>query len=149
MKMGKLIFGVALLLLTVILWVATMAYPFKARLFPLFALSTALILLIIQVIREITHYREKAPVKTGKGENLRLKYVAIVSWLVATLMMLWVFGFMGTVVLLPFLYLRFHRERWLISITLPLGCGVFFYTLFGLALRMSLYPGILFSKLFE
>ena len=149
MKKGKLIFAIALLLLTAILWVATMAYPFKARLFPLFALSAALILLIIQVIREITHYREKEPVKTGKGKDFRLKYVAIGSWLVATLMMLWVLGFMGTVVLLPFFYLRFHKERWLISITLPLGCGVFFYTLFGLALRMSLYPGILFSKLFE
>jgi predicted branched-subunit amino acid permease len=62
--------------------------------------------------------------------------------------MLWVLGFMGTVILLPFLYLRFHRESWLISITLPLGCGVFFYTLFGLALSMPLYPGILFSKYF-
>jgi hypothetical protein len=62
--------------------------------------------------------------------------------------MLWVLGFMGTVILLPFLYLRFHRESWLISITLPLGCGFFFYTLFGLALSMPLYPGILFSKYF-
>ena len=56
---------------------------------------------------------------------------------------------MGTVVLLPFLYLRFHKESWLISVTLPLGCGVFFYTLFGLALNMPLYPGIVYSKIFR
>ena len=121
MKKGKLIFAIALLLLTAILWIATMAYPFKARLFPLFALSAALILLIIQVVREISHYREKEPVKPGKAKDLHLKYLAITSWFVATLLLLWILGFMGTVVLLPFLYLRFHKERWLISITLPLG----------------------------
>src|SRR4030043_947114 len=149
MKRGKIIFAVALLLITAGLLKVTLSYPPKSRLFPLFALSTALILSGIQVVREISHYREKEPVKTGKTADLRLKYVAIVSWLAATLVMLWVLGFMGTVVLLPFLYLRFQKERWLISITLPLGCGIFFYALFGLALKMSLYPGILFSKLFE
>jgi len=65
------------------------------------------------------------------------------------LVMLWMIGFMGTVVLLPFLYLRFNKESWFISVTLPLGCGVFFYVLFGLALDMPLYPGIVYPRFLE
>ena len=149
MKLGKLIFAGVLLLITTTLWIVTMTYPLRSKLFPLFALSTALILLIIQTIREIANFREKEPAETGKVRNLRTKYFAIFSWLVGTLIMLWVLGFMGTVVLLPFIYLRFHRESWLISILLPFGCGIFFYLLFDLALNMSLYPGILFSKIFD
>ena len=42
-----------------------------------------------------------------------------------TVLMLWVLGFMGTVIFLPFLYLRFERESWLLSITLSLGADYF------------------------
>jgi hypothetical protein len=148
MKRDSLIFAVILLLITIILLKATMAYPLRSKLFPLIALVTVLILLIIQIFREVAGLKEKEPVEKIKDKNFRSKNLAIWSWLLGTLIMLWILGFMGTVVLLPFLYLRFHRESWLISITLPLGCGIFFYTLFGLALSMPLYPGILFSKIF-
>lgn len=148
MRRGGLIFGTILLLITIMMLIATMAYPFTSKLFPLIALSAALILLIIQIIREVSILKEKKLTKRGKAEGLSPKHLATWAWLAGTLIMLWVLGFMGTVVLFPFLYLRVHRENWLISITLPLGCGVFFYTLFGLALSMPLYPGILFSKIF-
>jgi predicted branched-subunit amino acid permease len=65
----------------------------------------------------------------------------------ASFLMLWIIGFMGAVVFLPFLYLRLHKETWLLSITLSLGCGVFFYLLFGLVVKMPLYPGILGEKI--
>ena len=148
MKRGSLIFAVILLLIAMILLKATMAYPLRSKLFPLIALVTALILLIIQIIREVPALKEKEPTEKIKTETFHPKNLAIWGWLASTLIMLWILGFMGTVVSLPFLYLRFHRESWLISIILPLGCGVFFYVLFALALSMPLYPGILFPKIF-
>jgi hypothetical protein len=148
MKRDSLIFAVILLLITIILLKVTMAYPLRSKLFPLIALVTILILLIIQIVREALALKEKESAEKIKAKTFHSKNLAIWGWLVTTLIMLWVLGFMGTVVLLPFLYLRFCRESWLISITLPLGCGVFFYTLFGLALSMPLYPGIFFSKFF-
>jgi hypothetical protein len=148
MKRDSLIFAVILLLITIILLKATMAYPLRSKLFPLIALVTALILLIIQIIREVPALKEKEPVEKIKAKTFSSKNLAIWGWLASTLIMLWILGFMGTVVLLPFLYLRFHKESWLISIILPLGCGVFFYVLFALALSMPLYPGILFPKIF-
>jgi hypothetical protein len=147
MKKGRVIFALCLLALTVIAIIITLGYPFKSKLFPLFALSVTLVLLVYQAFRDIADLKREGP-KEG-DTRLRREHFIIPAWLLGALLMLWLLGFMGTVVLLPFLYLRFSREGWVISLSLPVGCGLFFYGLFGLALNMPLYPGILFSKLFE
>jgi hypothetical protein len=59
MKRDSLIFAVILLLITIILLKATMAYPLRSKLFPLIALATVLILLIIQIFREVSGLKEK------------------------------------------------------------------------------------------
>ncbi|MFB3884272.1 MAG: tripartite tricarboxylate transporter TctB family protein [Thermodesulfobacteriota bacterium] len=143
---GSLIFTAALLLASFLLLKATLPYPFKAKLFPLIVLITVLVLLMIQVFREAFALKKRATAETEKGEKFRWKHVAVFFWMAGTVLMLWILGFMATVVLLPFFYLRYERERWLLSICLSLGCGVFFYGLFGYLLNMPLYPGILFGK---
>jgi hypothetical protein len=149
MKRGSLIFAVVLLLITIGLVVVSMDYPLRSKLFPLIALSVALVLLVIQIFHEFSALKQKDSGVDGEVKKLSSEHWLIWVWLAGTLMLLWIFGFMGTVVLLPFLYLRYHHESWLISLTVPLGCGIFFYTLFGLALDMPLYPGVLFAKIFE
>ena len=155
MKKGSLIFAVALLVITIGLLVPTMSYPLKSRLFPSIALFTILVLLVAQIIKEISALkksgseREEPSGEEGTSRGLWSKHFAIWAWLAGTLIMLCVFGFMGTVLLLPFLYLRSHKESWLLSVALSLGCGIFFYALFGWALAMPLYPGILFSQFLE
>ena len=146
MKRGNLIFAIALFLVSILLLVATLNYPFKAKAFPLIVLFIVLILLIIQISREFLTLREKGATEGEKGDSLRTKHLTIWIWMVGTVLMLWVLGFMGTVILLPFLYLRFKKEGWLLSITLSLGCGIFFYGLFGYLLNMPLYSGMLFEK---
>jgi len=148
MRRGKLFFAVFLLLVSLLILRATLTYPFKAKLFPLITLLPVLILLMIQIIREISALKEKGVAEGRKNESFDTKYLTIWSWMVGTALMLWVLGFMGTVLLLPFLYLRNQRESWLLSITLSLGCGVFFYVLFDLFLRMTLYPGLILPGVF-
>lgn len=147
MRRGNLIFTIALFLVSILLLRATLPYPFKAKLFPLIILITVLILLMIQIIREVFALREKGATEGEKGDGFRAKHLTILIWMAGTVLMLWVLGFMGTVILLPFLYLRFEKESWLLSITLSLGCGVFFYGLFGYFLKMPLYPGMVFEKI--
>lgn len=148
MKRGNLIFAVALLLISIFLLRATFTYPFKARVFPLIILTMVLILLITQISREFLTLREKGTTEGEKGDSLRTKHLTIWMWMVGTVLMLWILGFMGTVILLPFLYLRYEKESWLLSINLSLGCGVFFYGLFGYLLKMPLYPGMILDKIF-
>ncbi len=147
MRRGNIIFTIALLVVSILLLRATLDYPFKAKLFPLIILFMLLILLMIQIVREVLAYREKGAAEEDKGDSLRPKLLPIWIWMVGTVLMLWVIGFMGTVILLPFLYLRFKKESWLLSITLSLGCGIFFYGLFGYLLNMPLYPGMILEKI--
>jgi len=149
MKRGNLIFTFALLGVSLLLLKATLVYSFKAKIFPLITLFIILVLLVIQIVREISLvFMERGAPKEGRTGSLHTKHLASWGWMVGTMFMFWVLGFMGTVVFLPFLYFRFQRESWWVSITLPIGCGLFFYCLFGLGLKMPLYPGIIPSQLF-
>jgi hypothetical protein len=148
MRRGNLIFALAIFLVSILLLIATLNYPFKAKVFPLIILTTVLILLVIQIFREAFALREKGAAEGKKGDSFRTKHLPIWIWMASTVLMLWVLGFMGTVILLPFLYLRFKKESWLLSISLSIGCGVFFYGLFGYLLKMPLYPGMIFENFF-
>ena len=142
MKKGTLIFTGALFLVSFFLLKATFAYSFKAKLFPLITLLIVLVLLMIQMVREASiAFRNKKATEGGGTGSSRTKHLTVWLWMVGTMVMFWVLGFMGTVIFLPFLYFRSQRESWWVSITLPLGCGLFFYCLFGLGLKMPLYPG--------
>jgi hypothetical protein len=145
---SSLLFGLFLFLASILFLLATLAYPPKAKLFPLVTLTFLIILLVIQIAREVLPAREKENVKKATAGNVGPRYIAIWAWIGATLVILWIVGFVGMVILLPFLYLRSVKESWLLSVTLPLGCGIFFYGLFGLILRMPLYPGFAFEKIF-
>lgn len=149
MRRGSFIFTLALFAVSVFLLTATLAYPFKAKLFPLIILATVLTLIIIQIFREVFVLRKKSHAEREKEGSNRTKLLTVWVWMAGTVLMLWVVGFMGTVILLPFLYLRFERESWLLSINLALGCGVFFYGLFGFLLKMPLYPGVIIQKFFS
>ena len=142
MRRGSLIFTGALFLASLLLLKATFDYSFKAKLFPLITLFIVLVLLMIQIVREAsaTFRGKRAEEGEGTGRS-RTKHLTIWVWMVGTMVMFWVLGFMGTVIFLPFLYFRSQRESWWVSITLPIGCGLFFYFLFGLGLKMPLYPG--------
>ena len=144
----SLIFTITLFIIFVILLIATLNYPPRAMYFPLITIFVALILLGSRILpREILASRQKKEVvKATEAEELKRKYLSI-GWLTLALAMLWILGFLGMVVLLPFLYLRHRGESWLLSVNLPLGCGIFFYT-FALFLKMPLYKGLFFSAIF-
>jgi len=145
---GRLIFAVALLVVFVFFLVATLSFrSMRDKTFPLIAIIPALILLVHQILKEILSLRrEKGSMgEETKGRNRR--YLGVGIWMALTLVMFWLIGFLGTTLLLPFIYLRYNQEGWFLSIALPLGCGIFFYTLFSLALGLSVYQGFLFSNL--
>jgi hypothetical protein len=147
MLRGSTLFTFFLTIVSIVLLIVTLNLPFKAKLFPMIAILTAVGLLAVQVLIDNLASREKAPARTRKGKTLGRKHLFIGLWMAASFLMLWIIGFMGAVVFLPFLYLRLHKETWLLSITLSLGCGAFFYLLFGLVVKMPLYPGILGEKI--
>jgi len=150
MSHGSRIFAFSLLLIVILFFIPTMTYTFKARVFPLIALFAAASLLIIQIVQEfLPKPKAEETDEQRERKGFGRKHLSIWAWMVCTPLMLWVLGFMGTVVLLPFLYLRFQREGWLVTILVSAGCGVTFYFFFGFALKMPLYPGLIYLKIFS
>ena len=145
---GRLIFAVALLVVFILFLVATLSFrSMRDRTFPLIAIIPALILLVSQILKEIFALRRE---KGSTGEETKgrsRRYLGVGIWMALTLVMFWLIGFLGTTLLLPFIYLRYHQEGWLLSIALPLGCGIFFYAIFSLGLGLRLYQGFLFSNI--
>ena len=149
MSHGNRIFAFFLLLVVILFFIPTMTYTFKAMVFPLIALFTASILLIIQIIQEfLPKPKEKETDKEEESNGFGRKHLAIGAWMVGTPLMLWILGFMSTVILLPFLYLRLQREGWPVTILVSAGCAITFYFFFGFALKMPLYPGWIYLKIF-
>ena len=150
-RRSSLIFAIALFIFFVILLISTINYPTKAKIFPLIVISISLILLGVRILpQEVLTLKQKGEVvEATEASALRRRYLVVGIWLTLTLAMLWIFGFLATVILLPFLYLRRHGERWLLCISLPFGSGVFFYVLFALILKMPLYKGLLFLTIFS
>lgn len=145
---GRLIFAVVLFVVLILFLIATLSFrSMRDKTFPLLAIIPALILLVYQILKEIFAFRrEKGSMGEETKERSR-RYLGVGIWMALTLVMFWLIGFLGTTLLLPFIYLRYNQEGWFLSIALPLGCGIFFYTLFSLALGLRLYQGFLFSNI--
>lgn len=148
---GGLIFAVAVFGVLILLLITALGYPSKAAIFPIMTISVALIVLVSHILpREILAVRRKAvgTELTEAGETAN-RFPAVMTWLVLTLLMLWLLGFLPTVLLLPLLYLMHNREKSSLCIGLPLACAIFFYVIFSLTLKMVFYKGLLFSLMFE
>lgn len=145
---GRLVFTVALFITFLLFLVPTLGFrSFKDKLFPLMAIIPALIMLAGEIRREFVTYRSGKETRGKITPDLKSKYLAVGVWMMLSLGMYWLIGFIGTAILFPFLYLRYHREGWPLSIGLPLGSGIFFYTVFSLALEIRFYQGLLFKTI--
>ena len=145
---GRLIFAVALLVVLILFLIATLSFrSMRDKTFPLMAIIPALLLLVYQILKEIFAFRREKGSMGEETKERRRRYLGVGIWMALTLVMFWLIGFLGTTLLLPFIYLRYNQEGWFLSIALPLGCGIFFYTLFSLALGLSVYQGFLFSNI--
>ncbi len=141
------VFTAGLLAFLIVIVLYSLSYPFEARLFPWVIGIPATILMLIQLIREVSHQRhvtqEEGP-SEHKGGNSQA-YGIIIAWMAGFLAMSYVLGFLVCIPLFLFLYLKTNGHGWFQSLGLAVGMIVFIYGIFSLVMNMSLYPGILFS----
>ena len=128
---------------------------YKVKFFPMMLSALLVVLCIAEFVRE---YREKKKenekdqeVESGesakkKDENYK-KVLLGFMWLAFIPVSAWLFGFYVTIPAFSFLFLRSKKTSWktTIIITVIMFCVVFF--LFGMLLRMNLYPGIIYSRI--
>lgn len=109
-----------------------------AMLFPYILSAFGLALLAGQIVREARGAQQRASFNLGA-------YLPGIAWLLAILPMIYLAGYLITVPLYMFLYLKLHGERWPLCIAVTLLVALVLYFAFIVALGIPFYEGLLFS----
>lgn len=117
-----------------------------AMLFPYILGAFGLALLTGQIVREARGARQAASEEEPGRASFNLgTYLPGIAWLLAILPMIYLVGYLITVPLYMFLYLKLHGERWPLCIAVTLLVSLVLYFAFIVALGIPFYEGLLFS----
>lgn len=117
-----------------------------AMLFPYILGAFGLALLAGQIVREARGARQAASEEEPGRASFNLgTYLPSIAWLLAILPMIYLVGYLITVPLYMFLYLKLHGERWPLCIAVTLLVSLVLYFAFIVALGIPFYEGLLFS----
>ncbi|MFC1893459.1 tripartite tricarboxylate transporter TctB family protein [Chloroflexota bacterium] len=142
------IFLLVIAAILAVLFFVSLEYTAEAKLFPFIIMGITALLIVGLIIREaLSHGKnEDVPqVKETTRTGIPLRYLSAPAWFAAFLMMVYLVGYLVTAPLFVFLYLKLHRERWLLSLILAALALAAIYGGFTLGLGMDLYRGILFT----
>ena len=159
-----LLFSLALVALFAGALVGAQGFRAQARLFPIVIAVAGLALALVQLGQEIRRQRSPAGNAERVGEagpeemqeqadqlpaeDQRRRTVAILGWLLAYVLAIWLLGFPLAVPILVGAYLKLGaRESWLASAGFALACGAFFYGVFVRLIRIPFEDGVLFALL--
>lgn len=154
----SLLFPVLCLLSLLFLGWKALPWEFSAKLFPLTLVGVSVVLLSIYLVREFWRSFSPSPPQVDEqimdigilGDEepsvLRRRSLEIWVWLMGFLIAILALGMLIAIPLFPFLYLKFHaKERWLVSILIPLLVTGFMYGLFEVVLHTPWIEGWLWE----
>lgn len=144
---ARVLFPVAIIATFVVLLInGSLEISTDAMLFPYILGAFGLALLAGQIVREARGARQAASEEEPGRASFNLgAYLPGIAWLLAILPMIYLVGYLITVPLYMFLYLKLHGERWLLCIAVTLLVGLVLYFAFIVALGIPFYEGLLFS----
>ncbi len=150
---GETIFGLILLIAFMIIVGVGMGYSRKAKMLPLVLGIPGVILTAAIVIREsfmrpkeeVSQERPSDQEADTQAPDEQKKVLAMIGWVALLVGMIWAFGFLITIPVYMILFLKARGERWLLALCFAAGSWAFLYWIFAVALKIVLYPGILFE----
>lgn len=165
-KKAEIIFSLFLLLMFLTSVIIAISYDRQTRMFPLIIGVPGLILCVIlfssyyipTVSKRLTTIKQKEFFKANDKEEqeddekkkkefkkVSLKELNITIWIIGLLIIIYILGFMITIPLFIFLFLKFReKENLIISILFSVSSWVVIYIMFILILKAQLYGGIFF-----
>lgn len=124
-------------------------YPPKARIIPLIITFSGLVVALIDCVVPHKETKETTQPEEGAEKTEKLKpYEELKAWFWLTLFFCLVIlgGLIFGSALFLFFFLKWYwKEKWSVTILIPLATGCCIYVLFHIAFRMELYSGIFFE----
>lgn len=134
--------------------VSALAWPLKAKLFPLVISIPLLCLALAEVLWVLLGSAPGAAAADFKlseehaPEVTRRRTAITVAWIGGFFVLILLLGFLIAVPLLVFAYLKLQgKETWLFSVTFTLALWAVFYGLFDQLLHLAFPAGLLFEWL--
>jgi len=149
-------FLIVILLFALTLGILSFTYPdLKTGLIPAIISIIVVILSVVQLRKELFKARQIAG-ETGSGEKVSAteasgefrKYLLVLGWVAGFIFAVYIVGFLVSIPLFMFLYLKLHGQKWRISIIMPIIAIAFVYLIFVVLLKLVLFPGIVFGGVF-
>ena len=152
MRKSQLAFIIIFLCILGVLFYITLDYPKRARNLPLLVISFAMIILVKELIKELSRGRIQVSTTTVNitaGHEIEsekpLKYLIILGWLIGLVLLIWLFGFLIAFPLFIFFYIKLNGEKWIWAFVVSISFLLVVYVGFGILLEIPLYEGLLFQ----
>ena len=143
MRKSQVYFPLVLLIICALALVNSLKLPFRTGLMVWLVLVAMIPMLVAQILIEISDKRKKSITDPSDAR----RYLVAGAWILIALPMVYLMGFMVTVLIYNFLYLKVNGEKLWFSITISVLLTATVYIAFELALGLSLYKGIFFSEI--
>lgn len=124
----------------------------KTKLMPLILSCIIFVLTTVQLIKEVLASRQAGIEKGVKDQNIDeeaqsslFQNVVIFAWLTGMALSIYLVGFLISIPLFVFSFLKSNGYGWLISAAHAAAAVIVAYVLFIFALQAELYPGIIFG----
>jgi hypothetical protein len=140
------IFALIILATMGLVIIMSLGYPYSAKNFPILVAIPVAALTGVQIVREVRAQAEPKgephEPEASRKDTFR-KHLAAPAWMAALLLIIYSAGLLVGCPLFTFLYLRLHRQGWLLSINVSLVILAVLYGGFVVGLQISLYRGLL------
>lgn len=153
MKSVRLIFSIVVLGVISVLLFNIIGEDPEVKFFPLIALVPAFVLSLIQVTKDLRillkgEIENSANAQTEEAVFVPMEYLQSLIWMAIFLILLYLTGFLMTILLFVFGYQKYYGSSWKQSISSAAITAVLIWAVFARALNYPLYPGILFPGLY-
>ena len=152
MKAGIYILIVILVLMAAVTAVAW-GYPYQqAKLAPLTLSGLIVILVVVQLVREVRSRKELASEarreeKKAEPSESTLRYLLEGAWMGGFAVAIYLFGFLVAIPSFGIAYMRSHGAKWSIAIIITALMTILSWGIFSYLLGVRLYPGLIFKQL--
>jgi hypothetical protein len=153
--LGNYLPAAGLLVVTSLYLYLSYGYPAKARAFPAMVAWVMLALLLLDLVSRtetrlglaVMRALNPAQARGGGQDPSAWRQVSAILWIAGFTTGIVLIGILSAVPLYVLAAIRFRGGRgYLTALAAAAGATLFIYLLFGVVLRLTLYPGILFTS---
>ena len=154
MKRKDFLFYLLLFIGLAAAFVTTLGYPSRARFFPIIVISLCEVFVLLALVKMFIErhkapspdqYKKKKEETSKPDEVYRRQFFLAFAWIGTFVLLLWLLGFIVSLPLVVFAYIKTYEEGWRLAIISTIIMFLIVYVVFAVFLKIPLYKGLLFQ----